>query len=183
VSSRAPSGSSAEGTTRSLTAAYLRGPRRKISPCPCFAQGGAGAGARDRGGGAARPQSQETQPCAFRSHHAHLRSRGCPARVSHPGATTRCCTHAGAALQGSSWGPGRSQDEIRGMEFLRASHLIDQGPIRAETPRSNPVQLVKALTKYASFSPGGARQGATALAAGSLLLQCARRRGETCQGG
>jgi excinuclease ABC subunit A len=72
-------------------------------------------------------------------------------------------------------------DEIRGMEFLKGIHLIDQEPI-GRTPRSNPVTYVKAFDEIRKLFAGLPRAKALGLAAGAFSFNVPGGRCETCQG-
>ena len=76
--------------------------------------------------------------------------------------------------------PG-AHDEIRGMEFLKGIHLIDQEPI-GRTPRSNPVTYVKAFDEIRKLFAGLPRAKALGLAAGAFSFNVPGGRCETCQG-
>jgi excinuclease ABC subunit A len=72
-------------------------------------------------------------------------------------------------------------DEIRGMEFLKGIHLIDQEPI-GRTPRSNPVTYVKAFDEIRKLFAGLPRAKALGLTAGAFSFNVPGGRCETCQG-
>jgi len=72
-------------------------------------------------------------------------------------------------------------DEIRGMEFLKGIHLIDQEPI-GRTPRSNPVTYVKAFDEIRKLFAGLPRAKALGLPAGAFSFNVPGGRCETCQG-
>jgi excinuclease ABC subunit A len=72
-------------------------------------------------------------------------------------------------------------DEIRGMEFLKGIHLIDQEPI-GRTPRSNPVTYVKAFDEIRKLFAGLPRAKALGLNAGAFSFNVPGGRCEACQG-
>ncbi len=72
-------------------------------------------------------------------------------------------------------------DEIRGMEFLKGIHLIDQEPI-GRTPRSNPVTYVKAFDEIRKLFAGLPRAKALGLSAGAFSFNVPGGRCEACQG-
>jgi excinuclease ABC subunit A len=72
-------------------------------------------------------------------------------------------------------------DEIRGMEFLKGVHLIDQQPI-GRTPRSNPVTYVKAFDEIRKLFAGLPRAKALGLTAGAFSFNVPGGRCEACQG-
>ena len=72
-------------------------------------------------------------------------------------------------------------DEIRGMEFLKGIHLIDQEPI-GRTPRSNPVTYVKAFDEIRKLFAGLPRAKALGLSAGAFSFNVPGERCEACQG-
>jgi excinuclease ABC subunit A len=76
--------------------------------------------------------------------------------------------------------PG-AHDEIRGMEFLKGIHLIDQEPI-GRTPRSNPVTYVKAFDEIRKLFAGLPRAKALGLNAGAFSFNVPGGRCEACQG-
>ena len=76
--------------------------------------------------------------------------------------------------------PG-AHDEIRGLEFLKGVHLIDQEPI-GRTPRSNPVTYVKAFDEIRKLYAGLPRAKALGLNAGSFSFNVPGGRCEACQG-
>jgi excinuclease ABC subunit A len=76
--------------------------------------------------------------------------------------------------------PG-GHDEIRGMEFLKGIHLIDQEPI-GRTPRSNPVTYVKAFDEIRKLFAGLPRAKALGLNAGAFSFNVPGGRCEACQG-
>jgi len=71
--------------------------------------------------------------------------------------------------------------EIRGMEFLKGVHLIDQEPI-GRTPRSNPVTYVKAFDEIRKLFAGLPRAKALGLTAGAFSFNVPGGRCEACQG-
>jgi len=71
--------------------------------------------------------------------------------------------------------------EIRGMEFLKGVHLIDQEPI-GRTPRSNPVTYVKAFDEIRKLFAGLPRAKALGLSAGAFSFNVPGGRCEACQG-
>ncbi len=71
--------------------------------------------------------------------------------------------------------------EIRGMEFLKGVHLIDQEPI-GRTPRSNPVTYVKAFDEIRKLFAGVPRAKALGLGAGAFSFNVPGGRCEACQG-
>src|SRR5215467_11425400 len=71
--------------------------------------------------------------------------------------------------------------EIRGMEFLKGVHLIDQEPI-GRTPRSNPVTYVKAFDEIRKLFAGLPRAQALGLSAGAFSFNVPGGRCEACQG-
>jgi excinuclease ABC subunit A len=72
-------------------------------------------------------------------------------------------------------------DEIRGIEFLKGIHLIDQAPI-GRTPRSNPVTYVKAFDEIRKLFAGLPRAKALGLTAGAFSFNVPGGRCEACQG-
>ena len=76
--------------------------------------------------------------------------------------------------------PG-AHDEIRGMEFVKGIHLIDQEPI-GRTPRSNPVTYVKAFDEIRKLFAGLPRAKALGLAAGAFSFNVPGGRCEKCEG-
>src|SRR6266481_4976365 len=72
-------------------------------------------------------------------------------------------------------------DEIRGLEFLKGVHLIDQEPI-GRTPRSNPVTYVKAFDEIRKLFAGLPRAKALGLSAGAFSFNVPGGRCEACQG-
>jgi len=72
-------------------------------------------------------------------------------------------------------------DEIRGLEFLKGVHLIDQEPI-GRTPRSNPVTYVKAFDEIRKLFAGLPRAKALGLTAGAFSFNVPGGRCEACQG-
>jgi len=72
-------------------------------------------------------------------------------------------------------------DEMRGMEFLKGIHLIDQEPI-GRTPRSNPVTYVKAFDEIRKLFAGLPRAKALGLNAGAFSFNVPGGRCEACQG-
>ena len=76
--------------------------------------------------------------------------------------------------------PG-AHDDVRGVEFVKGIHLIDQAPI-GRTPRSNPVTYVKAFDEIRKLFAGLARAKALGLAAGAFSFNVPGGRCEACQG-
>jgi excinuclease ABC subunit A len=76
--------------------------------------------------------------------------------------------------------PG-AHDEVRGMEFVKGIHLINQEPI-GRTPRSNPVTYVKAFDEIRKLFAGLPRAKALGLAAGAFSFNVPGGRCEACQG-
>ncbi len=72
-------------------------------------------------------------------------------------------------------------DEIRGLEFVKGVHLIDQEPI-GRTPRSNPVTYVKAFDEIRKLFAGLPRAKALGLTAGAFSFNVPGGRCEACQG-
>jgi len=72
-------------------------------------------------------------------------------------------------------------DEVRGIEFVKGVHLIDQEPI-GRTPRSNPVTYVKAFDEIRKLFAGLPRAKALGLAAGAFSFNVPGGRCEACQG-
>ncbi len=76
--------------------------------------------------------------------------------------------------------PG-DHDDVRGLEFVKGIHLIDQEPI-GRTPRSNPVTYVKAFDEIRKLFAGLPRAKALGLAAGAFSFNVPGGRCEVCQG-
>ena len=76
--------------------------------------------------------------------------------------------------------PG-AYDDIRGLEFVKGVHLIDQEPI-GRTPRSNPVTYVKAFDEIRKLFAGLPRAQALGLNAGAFSFNVPGGRCEACQG-
>jgi excinuclease ABC subunit A len=74
-----------------------------------------------------------------------------------------------------------AHDDIRGVEFLKGVHLIDQEPI-GRTPRSNPVTYVKAFDEIRKLFAGLPRAKSLGLAAGAFSFNVPGGRCEACQG-
>ena len=74
-----------------------------------------------------------------------------------------------------------AHDDLRGLEFLKGVHLIDQEPI-GRTPRSNPVTYVKAFDEIRKLYAGLPRAKALGLTAGSFSFNVPGGRCEACQG-
>ena len=79
--------------------------------------------------------------------------------------------------------PGRpgAHDQVRGVEFVKGIHLIDQEPI-GRTPRSNPVTYVKAFDEIRKLFAGLPRAKALGRAAGAFSFNVPGGRCEACQG-